>query len=1099
MKLKSLTLHRLPGFKHRGFKLQEEVIGRGLNVVIGPNGSGKTSICQAICKILWPQKVDQCTPASIHSEWEHDNETFTVSVEDDHCIPSLGGKTHLVKLPDERFASCFIMTIDYLFHADDPEFAQKISEEIAGGFDIEGAGRAIAPGSSGKKEIEEWKEARRDFSEYEGVQKKLLQDEKELLPDLEKRIKEGETAANRLEKLEKIIQAKELQNKILKQASYLQTFPEALSRVTENDWKLFQKLTKEKSELEEKKKNLEETIAKLKWKEMCLPDEEEFERESRRIDRMREFESQAFNTNETIKKQHEKVMGYCRLLGIDDPQDIEKIRAAEMENLEEKWEELCEIERKIYGMQTQIKLLESSQPILPEALKKGIELLFDLKSLSFLIRSKVSFLFATGITFGVVWSLYSFIPEGIKILSFLPLLLLFFFGYDFWKRKKREKELRKKYSILGLPTLSDWSLFSIENRLQDLIHQWGDALHGEMQTIRKKELLSMLRDDLTLQERLEDALKTAAKRMGITHLPTRVAFRFASYLKDLHKEWSHLKEGEIAYETVGNKLKEEWTSWSDFASKFDESGCRNIHELGAVFLRIKDRVEKIKQLEQKNEELMRNQRDVDELLAKTGCTHAPLHLEALALRLPLYKQALNQLEHLMQNQRELDVEVAPHFHEDIEQLKREWGEEKEKAAKLSMLSEEKGALKNRIEQMEGGNAGQKRQERQEEKFQKVQIAVREFIKKELTEFLISEVRKDFRRECEPKVLRNAADWFHRFTKYAFTLEAPITDKGNVIYEAIETATGERRTLNQLSRGTRIQLLMAVRLAFAFESEKEGLSLPLFLDEVLSNTDPERFDAIAEVVSEILARGRQVFYFTCNPEDGWRWKQKCEEICLIDLRQIQRDQSFISAKLPIANEIDFIKPPKDQDVDSYVLELRLPSLRIDEPIEMTSIHYIVDSSDDLYRLLWSGVRTYGQWKHMRPELLEKSFSVKSMQHMNDRSLLLEQFFSLKKQGRGKVISRSTLIQGGISKNYLEKLLEIAEENKGDSKKLLAVLEEKKDERIKGFRAKQLEELRDFLLKEEYLDEQPILTDDEIRSELLPMTNLEENRIFIEKLF
>ena len=120
-------------------------------------------------------------------------------------------------------------------------------------------------------------------------------------------------------------------------------------------------------------------------------------------------------------------------------------------------------------------------------------------------------------------------------------------------------------------------------------------------------------------------------------------------------------------------------------------------------------------------------------------------------------------------------------------------------------------------------------------------------------------------------------------------------------------------------------------------------------------------------------------------------------------------------------------------------------------------------------------------------------------MNDRSLLLEQFFALRRQGRGKVISRSALTQGGISKNYLEKLLEIAEEHKGDSKKLLAILEEKKDGRIKGFRAKQLEELKDFLLEASYLDERPILTDDEIRSLLLPMTSMEENRIFIEKLF
>ena len=1110
MKLKSLTLHRLPGFKYRGFKLKEEVIGGGLNIVIGPNGSGKTSICQAIGKILWPKKMENFLPVSIHSEWVHENDTFTLSVEEDSYAVSHGGKIYLEKLPDERFASCFIMTIDYLFHAEDPEFAQKISEEITGGFDVEGAQKAIAPGSSGKKEIEEWKEARRNFAEYEGSQKRLLLDEKELLPALEKKIKEVESAASRHKDLEKIIQAKELQNKIIKQEIYLKTFPEILSKVRENDWKLFQRLTNEKFELEEKKKDLEAVTAELyaltyKWKDVCLPDEEEFERESRRIDRMREFESQAFSMNETIRKQHEKVMGYCRLLGIQNPQEIEKIRAVELEQLEEKWEELSEIERKIYGTETQIKLLESKKTISPDILKQGISLLFALKSLPTLICSKVLFLFTTGVSFWIVWALHQALPQELIILSYLPLFPYFFFGYEFCKKKKKREELKKRYRILRLTELSDWSHYSIENRLEDLIHQFGEALQSDIQTMRKKELLSIVHEDVIEQEIRSSALKDVALRMGITHLPTRVAFRFASYLKELHKEWIHLKEAEITRETIAYRLKEEWKIWEEFTSKLDENESRNIHELGAIFLRIKNRVEKIRQLGKKNEELknnqnlcMKNQREIEELLIKTDCRKFPHHLEELVAKLPSYNEALAELAHLKQNQRELDVEVAPYFHEDIEQLKREKEEEKVKAAKLSTLSEERGALKNRMQQMEGGATGQKIQERLEEKFQKVQIADRDFLKKELTEFLISEVRKDFRRECEPRVLRNAANWFYRFTRHAFLLEAPVTDKGNVIYEAIETATGERKTLNQLSRGTRIQLLMAVRLAFAFESEKEGFYLPIFLDEVLANTDPLRFDAIAEVISELLREGRQVFYFTCNPEDGWRWKEKWEETRLIDLSQIQRDQSFISAKLPIPKGVDFIKPQGKQDIDAYVFALGLPFLSIDEPIEMASIHYLVGSPDDLYRLLWSGIKTYGQWKHMRPEILEKSFSETSIQLMKNRSSLLEKFFSLKKQGRGKIISRTVLAEAGISKNYLEKLLEIAEEHKGDSKKLLTILTEKKDERLKGFRAKQFEELKDFLLQADYLDERSILTDDEIRSELLPMTTTEENRIFIEKL-
>ena len=52
--------------------------------------------------------------------------------------------------------------------------------------------------------------------------------------------------------------------------------------------------------------------------------------------------------------------------------------------------------------------------------------------------------------------------------------------------------------------------------------------------------------------------------------------------------------------------------------------------------------------------------------------------------------------------------------------------------------------------------------------------------------------------------------------------------------------------SELSDGTRIQLLLACRLAYLEEAEGDTKT-PLFLDEVLSTTDPERFTAVAGAV------------------------------------------------------------------------------------------------------------------------------------------------------------------------------------------------------------------------------------------------------------
>lgn len=367
------------------------------------------------------------------------------------------------------------------------------------------------------------------------------------------------------------------------------------------------------------------------------------------------------------------------------------------------------------------------------------------------------------------------------------------------------------------------------------------------------------------------------------------------------------------------------------------------------------------------------------------------------------------------------------------------------------------------------------------------------------EHLVAEVEKDYKRDCQPKVLQNAAHWFQRFTKNKYVLQTPSSDTGTVIYEAIETSTSERKSLNQLSRGTRMQLLMAVRLSIAFETENQNYPLPIFLDEVLANTDSERFDAVAEIVADLIDSGRQVFYFTCNSEDAWRWRQRCPEAHLIDLALIRGEQAFLAAPLTIPKTGISIQPPSYSDIDvfAYALELKLPRFSMDQPLEMVSVHYLVDNSQDLYKLLTSGIHTYGNLNHLRKELLEKSFPT-GISVINRRSEFIELFFKLKTQGRGIALTKYALIQAGVSETFQERLWDLAQELNGDSRKLIAVIKSKKDERTKGFLAKMLEQLNEYLLREGYIDEKAILSDDQIRHEFLPVISNEADRLFVETL-
>jgi len=288
MKLKKLTLHSLPGFK-RSFEITD--IRPGLNIIIGPNASGKTSICQAVRRLLWPNKVKSFLFASIHSEWSYNQETFTVEVKDGNLTPSVSqsGKILLDRLPEEHLISCFSMTIDELFDGKDQEFAQRISREIAGGYDVEAAQKHFEPSVTPRTAVKEWKEAEECFEKYKRAQDNLRQEGTEL-PTLEKSIEAAEEANFNASALEKIIKLKNINNKITARENNLKDFPEQLilSKIRPGDWEQYEQLVENRCELLKEEieplqvaqKSLGESVGE--WCDIILPDGE-LDRQMHRI------------------------------------------------------------------------------------------------------------------------------------------------------------------------------------------------------------------------------------------------------------------------------------------------------------------------------------------------------------------------------------------------------------------------------------------------------------------------------------------------------------------------------------------------------------------------------------------------------------------------------------------------------------------------------------------------------------------------------------------------------------------------------------------------------------------------------------------------
>lgn len=130
--------------------------------------------------------------------------------------------------------------------------------------------------------------------------------------------------------------------------------------------------------------------------------------------------------------------------------------------------------------------------------------------------------------------------------------------------------------------------------------------------------------------------------------------------------------------------------------------------------------------------------------------------------------------------------------------------------------------------------------------------------------IIRDAERILREEHQPALLRRAGTLLYRLTggRYDRILLGGRDGRGFRVRGAATPDALE--VAHPLSTGTREQIYLALRLAILDHLDRAGEKLPLVLDEVFVNWDPERRAAGIELIRELSA-SRQVFFFSCHPE------------------------------------------------------------------------------------------------------------------------------------------------------------------------------------------------------------------------------------------
>jgi uncharacterized protein YhaN len=194
-------------------------------------------------------------------------------------------------------------------------------------------------------------------------------------------------------------------------------------------------------------------------------------------------------------------------------------------------------------------------------------------------------------------------------------------------------------------------------------------------------------------------------------------------------------------------------------------------------------------------------------------------------------------------------------------------EREEAVAEARRLEEEEaqaltreGALVALIERLEAADElGEARQELAMAQAQAAEAAHRWSVRA-VALGLLAETRHRYERERQPQVVQDAERYFATITDGRYPRIVAPAGESSVL---IEAEHGSPLATDQLSRGTAEQLYLALRFGLIEQFARAAEPLPVIMDDILVNFDPERAARAARAIGQLASR-HQVIFFTCHP-------------------------------------------------------------------------------------------------------------------------------------------------------------------------------------------------------------------------------------------
>ena len=1133
MHLRRLSIRALPGIEP-GFTF--EPAGDGVNVVTGPNAIGKSSLARALQYLLG--RIDRRRdPPNLHleAEFRAGDVRWTVRRTGRQVDWKRDGeRVDRPPLPGARQFGLYRLAMESLLAADesDRDLADTLLLAVRGGFDLDVARVAGIGPRFARSDERRLLARRRELSEVQREYRDLQIHEANL-PGLERRIEEAKEASALTEWLETALNLHEAIRKRQECGAALEGFPVEMAGLHGDEIESLKKLDEEEArlgeELEKARRAMADSARELKTTGLAndRPDSEHMAQVKRLLQRVERDSIEREGARIALKDAEARLTGArSELGGGEGPPGLDAGSLERARNFIEPLGDLRvrqrEIEQRLEMAGTPPEQSEIDQ------LRQGVGALQNwlaaeeagaaAEAPPWLWYASRTAWWATltlaGMSAAAALQAGVWIAFGGALGAVVVLISVTWLGRLAATRAASPMDTaRRRFAETGLVPPPEWSERSVrehlrlklEARLNRLLvrqelAEGAARLRADLETIKK---------DIGKLETEKDAL---AGELGIDPELSGAPFlRFIAATENWDRARSDHAGREASLRTINARIGENaahirsllkpWRM-ADAPPLGDSTATAELGALHVAFDALEARLSRAKEaegaigsgrdsVESREKRLQDIETAKSDLFARAGL-ESGVH-EELARRIDrmeAWRQAGDKLKLAENEERRLRRLLAGEKalidaveNDAAQELRQRLRVASDKAGEHTGLIQEQQDIKTLLQKAR--------------KEHKLERAVGELIQAEealkdkreeillhaATEVLLDDVERAFKTEREPDLLRKARERFERVTAHSFTLEF----SGKTGFCARDLRQGEPRALAELSSGTRMQLLLALRMAWIEDRERGGESLPLFLDEALTTSDEDRFAVMAQTLSRLAeSDGRQIFYLSARRHEAALWERATGSAPpVVDLAGIRKAAAPLSSAGTRIELPPSLPPPNGQDAESYAARIGVPVVHPrGDAGGLHVFHILRDDLPLLHRLMetWRMV-TVGQLESLlASDAARVAISERQTRHrLLQRCKAARYWIELWRQGRGRTVGSAVLDESrAVSDIFLDRAANLARELEGDGEALVVAL---RAGRLKGFRTSKTDRLDEWLAANGYIDDAAVLESEERRRLIL----------------